>query len=397
MKMRFKRKELFLIVDFAASQNHSHTRESIFSFAELISGAGLDYEIWIPVGSEIKELNLPIKSILLPGYNPIGFTLKKPSTWISGIHGKLHNYSNDNGLLFILKFLAILNSVHFSCLLYLKKLRYKKIKIIFTTMCAFSFRTLYMLEAGKVKVESFCRLTNTAERRGKLSEIINYENFIEKSKTFTYVTVRFGVETNAYMRKIQLDNDRRTYISKFPSRSNIHYKQVNVSQVTISFLGYPTRYKGQEHILPIVKNIGLNRPNIDWQIHLFENDQLIPALKKISVDTKILTGKISAQSMIDALSKSSLICLPYDVIAFKYNSSAMMYQAADFLVPILTFSGSAFAEEVEQFGCGLVANSEEELISKLIKLDFELINTWIDGCIKYNDFRNKSNSIFLGI
>jgi hypothetical protein len=74
-----------------------------------------------------------------------------------------------------------------------------------------------------------------------------------------------------------------------------------------------------------------------------------------------------------------------------------MYQAADFLVPILTFSGSAFAEEVEQFGCGLVANSEEELISKLIKLDFELINTWIDGCIKYNDFRNKSNSIFLGI
>jgi glycosyltransferase involved in cell wall biosynthesis len=254
-----------------------------------------------------------------------------------------------------------------------------------------------MLEAGKVKVESFCRLTNTAERRGKLSEIINYENFIEKSKTFTYVTVRFGVETNAYMRKIQLDNDRRTYISKFPSRSNIHYKQVNVSQVTISFLGYPTRYKGQEHILPIVKNIGLNRPNIDWQIHLFENDQLIPALKKISVDTKILTGKISAQSMIDALSKSSLICLPYDVIAFKYNSSAMMYQAADFLVPILTFSGSAFAEEVEQFGCGLVANSEEELISKLIKLDFELINTWIDGCIKYNDFRNKSNSIFLGI
>ena len=397
MKIQFKRKELYLIVDFGASQNHTHYKESICSFAELISGAGLDYEVWIPSGSEINESNLPIKRNLLPGYNPIGFTLKKPSTWISGTHGKLHNFSNDNGFLLILKLLAILTSLHFMLLLFIKKFRYKKIKIVFTTMCAFSFRSLYMLEASKVKIESFCRLTNTSERRGKLSEIITYANFIEESKIFTYVQIRFGVETNAYLRKIQLENDSRGYISKFPSRPNIHNKLVDSSQVTISFLGYPTRHKGQKHIFPIVNQIGQTRPNIDWQIHLFDDDELIPVLKKIGVDIKILTGKISSKSMVDALSKSSLICLPYDIIAFKYNSSAMMYQAADFLVPILTFSGSAFAEEVEQFGCGLVADNEEDLISKIISLDLELINTWIDGCKRYNDFRSKSNYIFLDI
>jgi glycosyltransferase involved in cell wall biosynthesis len=397
MKIRFKRNELYLIVDFGASQNHTHHKESICSFAELISGAGLDYEVWIPAGSEINQSNLPIKRNLLPGYNPIGFAITKPSTWISGIHGKVHGFSNDNGLLLILRLLATLNSLHFIFLLFIKKFRYKKIKIIFTTMCAFSFRSLYMLEASRVKIESFCRLTNTSERRGKLSEIISYANFINESKTFTYVQIRFGVETNAYLKKIQLEKDSRGYISKFPSRPSIHNKLVNSSQVTISFLGYPTQHKGQKHIFPIVNQIGQTRPSINWQIHLFEDDELIPVLKKTGIDIKMLTGKISSKSMVDALSKSSLICLPYDVVAFKYNSSAMMYQAADFLVPILTFSGSAFAEEVEHFECGLVADNEEELISKIINLDLGLINKWIDGCKRYNDFRSKSNHVFLGI
>ena len=199
------------------------------------------------------------------------------------------------------------------------------------------------------------------------------------------------------MRKIGLSDDNRGFISKFPSRQSIPHKFVNDSQITISFLGYPTRHKGQQHILPIVKGITLNKPNINWQIQLFENDQLIPKIKEVNFNANILQGKISPQSMINALSMSSLICLPYDAIAFKYNSSAMMYQSADYLVPILTFSGSAFAEEVDTFQCGLVAIDEEDLINKVSRLDFKVVNTWIEGCKRYNDYRNKSNYIFLNI
>jgi len=388
---------LYLIVDYGASQNHTHHKESIFSFADLISGIESDYEVWIPVGSEINHPNLPIKYCLLPGFNPIGLTLRKPSTWISAIHGKLHNFANNNDLQFILKFLVYLNSLHFYFLLFFKKLCYKNIKIIFTTMCAFSFQSIYMLEAGKINIETYCRLTNTSERRGKLSEIINSKDFIENSKTFTYVKTRFGVETNAYMRKIGLSDDSRGFISKFPSRQIIQKKIINSSQITISFLGYPTKNKGQEHILPMVKEISVVMPKISWQIQLFENDQLIPELIELDVNTKILEGKISSNSMNEALLRSSLICLPYDINSFKYNSSAMMYQSTDHLVPILTFSGSAFAEEVEKFNCGLVAIDREDLINKITRLDLDLINTWITGCKQYNDYRSKSNYLFLDI
>ena len=254
-----------------------------------------------------------------------------------------------------------------------------------------------MLEAGKINIETYCRLTNTSERRGKLSEIINSKDFIENSKTFTYVKTRFGVETNAYMRKIGLSDDSRGFISKFPSRQIIQKKIINSSQITISFLGYPTKNKGQEHILPMVKEISVIMPKISWQIQLIENDQLIPELIELDVSTKILEGKISSNSMNEALLRSSLICLPYDINSFKYNSSAMMYQSTDHLVPILTFSGSAFAEEVEKFNCGLVAIDREDLINKITILDLDLINTWITGCKQYNDYRSKSNYLFLDI
>lgn len=396
-KILYKRKELTLIVDFGASQNHTHHKESIFSFAELITRSDSDYEVWIPAGSEITQSNLPIKYNLLPGYNPIGLSLTKPSTWIPALHGKVHNFSNKKDLKTLLKFLAVVNSLHFYCLLFIKKLYYKKIKVVFTTMCAFSFKSLYVLEAGKIDIEAYCRLTNTSERRGILSEIVNYKDFIENSKAFIYVKVFFGTETNAYMKKIGLDNDSRGFISKFPSRQKIQYKQINASQIIISFLGYPTRHKGQQHVLPILKAVSLNKPEIMWQIQLFENDQLIPKITEISSNTKIFEGKISSQSMDKALLTTSLICLPYDTEAFKYNSSAMMYQSTDFLVPILTFTGSAFAEEVEKFGCGLVAIDQMDMITKITNLDLNLINTWINGCKKYNDYRNKSNYIFLNI
>jgi glycosyltransferase involved in cell wall biosynthesis len=388
---------LILIVDFGASQNHTHHKESIFSFAELIIRSGSDFEVWIPAGSEITESNLPIKYNLLPGFNPIGLSLTRPSTWIPALHGKMHNISNKKDLKTSLKFLAVVNSLHFYCLLFKKKLYYKKIKVIFTTVCAFSFKSLYLLEAGKIEIEAYCRLTNTTERRGKLSEIIKYKDFIENSKTFTYVKVFFGTETNAYLEKIGLDNDSRGFISKFPSRQKIKYKDINTSQITISFLGYPTRHKGQQHILPILNAVSKNKPDITWQIQLFENDQLIPRITENSGTTKIFEGKISSQSMDNALLTTTLMCLPYDAEAFKYNASAMMYQSTDYLVPVLTFAGCAFAEEVEKFECGLVAIDQNDMITKISNLDLNLINNWIEGCKKYNDYRNKSNYIFLDI
>lgn len=395
MKTYNKRSELYLIVDFGASLFHTHNKESLYSFSDFLEDSNVDYKVWIPSGSEIDRRNYKFQYNLLPGYNPISFSFRRISTWIPAAHGKVHNLSESYNLPSILKFLTYVNAFHFLSLITVQFLKYKKIKIVFTTACAFSFQTLYILESIKIKVESYCRLTNTAEQRGELSRIIHVEEFINKSKEFNYVKVYFGLETQSNLVKLGLENDSRCSISKFPSIPRVKKRLLNPGQVTISFLGYPTKHKGQEHVLPIIKNVSLNNPQFKWQVQVRENDLLKTDLKNINAEIKILIGKISSETMINALLQTDVICLPYDSEKFRYNASAMMYQSADYLVPILTFSGSAFAPEIDEFGFGIVAEDEIDLVAKIKSLDVKVIKKWIDGCRQYNQYRNTTNYNFL--
>lgn len=384
-------------MDFGASLTHTHHKESIYSFADLLKSNERTYEIWIPKGSEIVSEEFQIMRFLIPGFNPASFKLRQIRTWIPGIHGKIHNLANKYGLNLVLRMLVFLNAFHFLILLKRKIPKYKKINLIFTTVCGFSLRSLYLLESKKFKVNSFCRLTNTAERRGNLSNLITVQDFIEVSKNFKYVNTRFGTETLAYLRKLGLTNDVRGFISKFPAQQKVNKKEIDPSKLTFSFLGYPTRDKGQENVVPIVREATKRIPNIKWKVQVFESDPIIFELRKLSEEIEILQGKISSSSMDEALQESALICLPYNPTAFAFNSSAMMYQAADFLVPIITFEGTAFAEEVQLYGCGFVASNLEDMIERICIVEKEMIDEWINGCLRYNLFRNDSNSIFLNL
>ena len=110
-----------------------------------------------------------------------------------------------------------------------------------------------------------------------------------------------------------------------------------------------------------------------------------------------MEGKISQPRLEEALSVSSVICLPYNIEAFKFNSSAMMYNASDYLVPILTFEGSAFAKDVIEFSCGLALKDRLDLISVLNSINLATIQLWLSGCKSYNQFRNQTNLEFLEI
>ncbi len=264
-------------------------------------------------------------------------------------------------------------------------------------MCGFSFKALYLLESKKIRIQCFCRLTNTAERRGAISKLARVEDFIEITKSFRFVETRFGTETFAYMRKIGLSDDARAFISKFPARQKIIHKETDTTNVTISFLGYPTRDKGQENVVPLIGSAARSDLNLNWKVQVFENDPIVSKLSELNAQIEILVGKIPAEKMNDALLGSTLICLPYNPVAFAFNSSAMMYQATDYLLPVMTFSGSAFAEEVDLFQCGIVAQNLEDLIEKIYSFQPNQISDWISGCVKYNEFRNTSNSVFLNL
>ena len=150
-------------------------------------------------------------------------------------------------------------------------------------------------------------------------------------------------------------------------------------------------------MLPILESVALQNPDYVWQVHLYENDPLDRYFDFAGVQVVKYRGKITSIAMVKALEASSLICLPYDVNAFKFNASAMMYQASDFLVPTITFEGSAFAYDVKTFGNGIAVKNRAEMIKVLNALNINEIQSWVDGCKRYNDYRNSTNKMFLEI
>ena len=74
--------------------------------------------------------------------------------------------------------------------------------------------------------------------------------------------------------------------------------------------------------------------------------------------------------------------------SYKLNASALAYRAADNLTAVATFKGSAFANEVEKFGIGLVVDDLKTLINEMIKFDVE---SYRNRIVEYNKIRIQSN------
>ena len=53
----------FLIVDLGASLIHTHHKQSIYAFAELLQNNKVSFEAWVPFGSKIDSHDFPIKKI----------------------------------------------------------------------------------------------------------------------------------------------------------------------------------------------------------------------------------------------------------------------------------------------------------------------------------------------
>ena len=244
----------------------------------------------------------------------------------------------------------------------------------------------------------YSRVTNTSEVRGVFSDKHIVPNLISDSYQFKYVNLKFGFETEPFMNHLGLAPSDSIHISKFPAieHSNPRNRKIN-SRYVVSFLGYPTKNKGHQHILEIIKSVTKTNPNITWQVHLYENDSIFQELKELELDISIIIGKVDENVLQSAITNSDLLCLPYSVTSFKLNASAMFYNSCDMLVPVITFFGSGFSADVQKFNCGSVVNSLEEMILNISQINDESLLKWRLGCSEFNRYRNEKNLEFLDI
>jgi hypothetical protein len=384
----------FLIVDFSASLTHTHHKQHIYGFCELLTENKFEYEVWIPYGSSIPPKNLNIRRRILPGTHMAKFELSYPKTWIPSILAKLYIFAESNNFDILLRIFVNLISGFF-CARIICTYRNMNTHLVFTTSCPFAIKSIRMLEKIRFHAAVYCRLTNTAEKRGCISKIYNYDKFINDSRNFKYIKTNFGFETQAYYNTYRNYKNDNFYISPTPTIFHYPLKKANSRNLTFSILGYPTHNKGIEFVQPLIQKVLILKPSINWIVQVQEFNSL--TFTSPNENLKILKGKISSELMHQSLLETDLLCLPYNSSAFAFNASTMMYSSMDYLIPVITFNGTAFASDINQFNCGVTVSGIDEMIEKLIKIDIEQIKIWANGCKKYNAYRNMSNKQFLNL
>ena len=386
----------FLIIDLGASLIHTHHKQSIYAFADLLQNSKVNFEAWVPFGSRIDSCGFPIKKNLIPGTHGTSFKFFDLRSWINASFTKILSYAFYFKIDFFIK-LFVFISAKYLCFLITRSTRDMKKGIIFTTACPFAIKTVYLLEKNQIEASIFFRLTNTSETRGRLSEIYDFRKLLSDSKKFKNISMRFGVETENYLEELAVADDTRFFISPIPYIKQLFSDITSSSNIIISFLGHPTRDKGREHIIPIIQGVSKHKPRFKWQVHLYDEDPLEIDLHKLNLEMLIVKGKIDSEVMKSLLKKTSVLCLPYNIEAFRLHTSAMLYQSMDYLKPVLSFDGTSFSKDILEFNLGAVAKTRNELCELIINIDAKQLNSWIEGCKTYNLYRNSVNKKFLDL
>jgi hypothetical protein len=382
----------YLMIDFGASLLHTHHSRVIRGFVELIEQAGNDLTVYLPIGSEIANVGNHSKHrrILIPSYHPVEFRFKQVSSWIPGLSRILYSKTEDSKLHKIASHILSQTIVMLTVFTITKEIRNRSDSIfIFPTACPISMRFGERIKKKFPQVKLVYRLTNTAERRGYFTKYFDVTSEASQLIRLFSSDIRFGYEMEEYSSTLAISKSN-LYFSPTPPCLELKEKSADQTKKTFGFLGMAQRHKGITWLVEIISKTLLNSKasSVSW---IIQTDNPPPfELLEFSTNplVKLLVGRQSELEISEAFTQINLICLPYNVDSYKLSASALAYRAADNLTAVATFRGSAFANEIERYGIGLVVEDLEGLIRGMSEFDTEESKTKI---VEYNRVRVQSN------
>ena len=382
----------FIVVDFGASLMHTHHSRVIEGFSQLLLEKEKNFEILLPLASEINiSCSNLVRKNLLPSYHPAGFSFSRIETYVPALLGKLFSLVTDTSLhKFVSRILISLTVRKFYKYLRSSKFREELITIIFPTACPITFEVGKYLNKKNFKATLIYRLTNTAERRG--FHLVNFDlrRDIQELQNSNCITAKFAYEMVEYVEDLPVDSNLLSYSPTPPCKERLT-QQSDSDVLIIAFLGMAQKHKGIKWLAELVEQSFKMRKisKLRWIIQT--ETTVPPELIFLSnkYDLLLLPGRLNENEMSDALAKAHLICLPYNKDSYLKNASALAYRAADNFTAVATFRGTAFANEIEKYGIGIVADTTFDLVARMTA-QFEA-RAWSEKIIAYNLIRKNAN------
>jgi glycosyltransferase involved in cell wall biosynthesis len=189
---------------------------------------------------------------------------------------------------------------------------------------------------------------------------------IDASKIFLAVENRNMLETF-------LTATKKVSLVPYPPAVRVFSKESkplknSQTALVLGMLGAPAEHKGYSFALEMARYVNDNRQKYSFMVQAKSEPD--PVRKDISrIDNCILLSeKLGRVEFEAALQSLDVLVLPYDRQIYRETSSAMLMEAADFLVPVIVPSGTGLATDVESFGLGWVYRTLPDLFSILNRI-----------------------------
>jgi len=397
-----KQKKICLIIDFTARHSYTHMAPLIKVYSEIISANGYQVHILLSKFADrgffdsimgTKKYKLP-SSIYTPAIREsflvFLFYRLLGKRWAS--------VSTDSLMKRSVRRIQILKTVMY--LFKTSKLTKGKILLLLPSADPLSIELIKTISKFHF-ARKFCiriRMVGS-ESRGVLGHETIYKDLIQVQST-DKIDLQIGFETQAYadfLVKKGIDSGCLSW-SPWPTFNIEKLISKDESKNTsIGFLGGAKKRKGFDLIPLIINYLICSGGNYKFFIQKsaypwVEYHKTLSILEKeFKNRCEFLPANIDLDKLLKILSTLDCLILPYDPESYKINASGILYHSADAGIPVVTFSGVGFEQEIKEYQVGIIVD-DLALIENSILQALKISSTKFEI---YNKSRNNANNSFL--
>ena len=239
--------------------------------------------------------------------------------------------------------------------------------------------TKFLEENPTFNKKLFIRFIGVMEFWGqKENEVENLCSLLKRNKAvFQKENCVFYAETKKYGKFLQSETGIFFDSLPYPKRkyflNSEKIKNKNSNTKVISFLGKPRKEKGYFEIYDIVNELIESLPQEEYRFviqRMSKDFKHFDQSYERSLDSlrrsDFYKGNLDIEKMYSLIAASDLVILPYDSQVYRLRGSAIMYDASAFGIPIASYSGSAFSNEVEEYDLGVVSDEKYSLVESIV-------------------------------
>ena len=263
---------------------------------------------------------------------------------------------------------ALCNAVFFDQLCQMKALPFAPGDFVFfpvitSNLILGTMQWIATFEAEESPTFGMCLMTQMDwHTSGRVSEVGRtfYEQAFACLDEEQRARIQFTCETEALADEYTALCGTRPSVMPIPTLQHLASeasRSTSPEAPTLTFMGYAKPEKGFDRLPEIIRNLQSQRPELRFVVQLMGHDEALigsvrRALTELGDGIEMIEGAIAPNRMVEVMSRTDLMLLPYDAATYRSRGSAIFTECKLIGVPMLVPRGSAVGEEAVRKGFG---------------------------------------------